>query len=153
YARGEKDADLVVHAVRALRAVGGPKITAGLKDLLRHDSWQVRAEAAESLAKVITEFRGHLANQDPQLQEQKAGIYVALIEPLDDRDGFVVSRAIPEMATADLATAVEPLVRAAGKHLDLAPEVVRTLARRGQMAPKAIPHLRAFCGHADPEVR
>ena len=146
YARSEKDADLVVHAVRALRAAGGPSVTAGLKDLLKHESWQVRAEAAEAMSKAIDRY-----NQ--QSQASNADICVALVKLLDDPDGFVVSRAIPALAAADLALAVEPLVRAAGKHPDLAPEIVRTLSNHGTMAATSIPHLRTFCRHADAEVR
>jgi HEAT repeat protein len=146
YAHGEKDNDLVVHAVRALKAAGGPVAKEGLKGLLKHESWQVRAEAAEGLAKSIDRY-------NRQNQAEIVDICVALVQLLEDPDGFVVSRAIPALGAADLATAVEPLVRAAGKHPELAAEIVRTLSHSSNMGPAALPHLRTFCGHAEAQVR
>ena len=49
YAAGEQDADLLVHAVRLLRATGGKATADSLMKLLEHASWRVRAEAAEAL--------------------------------------------------------------------------------------------------------
>jgi HEAT repeat protein len=149
YARGEKDAALVVHAVRALRAAGGPQTIDVLKDLLKHESWQVRAEAADALANAIDIYH----QQAQETQERNADICVALTRLLDDPDGFVVSRAIPALSRLGLVSSVEPLLQAARKHPELAPEIVRKLSSPGQMSIKALPHLREFCKHPDPEVR
>jgi HEAT repeat protein len=147
YVAGEKDPDLLVHAVRVLRGTRTPASLACLKTLLEHESWRVRAEAAESLAKVLDRHT-HDASQ-----ETKADICVALIRVLEDRDGFVVSRAIAGLRSADLAVAVDPLAAVAPKHPDLAAEVVGALAHGSTMRQKAVTHLRKFCTHAQPEVR
>src|SRR5262249_36601518 len=52
YIAGEKDADVVVHAVRALRAAKGKASFEPLKGLLGHESWRVRAEVAEGLHEI-----------------------------------------------------------------------------------------------------
>jgi hypothetical protein len=49
--------------------------------------------------------------------------------------------------------AVEPLVRAAERHPDLMTEVVGVLASGDKMRRAALPHLRRFFGHDNPEVR
>src|SRR5262249_32034109 len=54
---------------------------------------------------------------------------------------------------ADLAIAVEPLAKVVQKHPELTVEVVQALAYGSTMRGKAVPHLRTFCAHADPEVR
>src|SRR5262249_54560275 len=54
---------------------------------------------------------------------------------------------------ADLSASVEPLVRAARAHPELTAEVVEALGYGPQVRGKAVGHLRAFFGHADPEVR
>jgi HEAT repeat protein len=104
FVRREKDPDLLVHAVRALRGnLTAPAIRC-LLDLLGHDTWQVRAEAAESLSK----FQAQQGNE--RSEGLKADIYVAMVKLLDDPDIFVISRAIPVVGGFDLAVAVEPLV-------------------------------------------
>jgi HEAT repeat protein len=147
YVAGEKDPDLLVHAIRALRESRADAARECLKTLLSHPSWRVRAEAAEALGKVL---------ESSSDEEVKADVCVALIKVLEDPDGFVVSRAIPGLKRADLATAVEPLVRAARTHPDLATEVIRALSSGAPVSPmrqKAVPHLRAFCAHPDPAAR
>ena len=52
-----------------------------------------------------------------------------------------------------MAVAVEPLVKAAAKHPDLAASVLKQLAEKDNMRQKAIPHLRKFCKHEKPQVR
>lgn len=141
YAKREQDPDLVVHAVRVLKAA---RSTSGLMDLLDHDSWQVRAEAAEAL--------GSLA-QGNYGGEEAADIYVALIGLLDDSDGFVVSRAVLGLEKVDLPSAVAPLAAAALKHPELASDVVKVLTHTPQMSIAAEPRLREFAVHEDPQVR
>jgi HEAT repeat protein len=146
YVATEKDPDLLVHAVRALRGTMNNTSRECLKNLLEHDSWRVRAEAAESLAKLLDR---HTAESE----EAKADVCAALIRLLADPDGFVVSRAITGLKSADLAVAVDPLAAAALKHPELAAEVVGALARGGNMRQKAVAHLRKFCKHDLAEVR
>ena len=157
YLKTEKDADLVVHAIRFLRAAGGTAATETLLPLLKHESWQVRAEAAEAFSNA--EHLG--AGPTSILQESGAEIgeklqaeaYAALLELLEDREDFVVSQALDGLTRVDMELAVEPLVRAASQHPDLAPKVVQLLAQGQKMRVRAVPHLRAFRKHADPSIR
>ncbi len=57
------------------------------------------------------------------------------------------------LAGADMVVAVEPLVRAAEKHPELAAGVLEALANGQTMHAKAVPHLRKFCKHEKPQVR
>ena len=72
---------------------------------------------------------------------------------LDDDDAFVVAKAVEGLSNADLAVAVEPLVKVAEKHPELATSVLAMLAEKGNMRQQAIPHLRKFCKHQPPRVR
>jgi HEAT repeat protein len=155
YLKTEKDPDLVVHAIRFLRAAGGRESLKSLVALLGHESWQVRAEAAEAIgtSSDLDSVRREYGPSGTQRDELKVDAYVALLKLLDDPDAFVVSRAVEGLSGADMAVAVEPLVSAAVKHPDLAAKIVEMLARGDQMRPKALPHLRKFCQHEDPLIR
>src|SRR5439155_23983990 len=54
YVAAEHDVDLVVHAIRALRAARGRTATTALLGLLQNENWRVRAEAADALAEMMT---------------------------------------------------------------------------------------------------
>lgn len=142
FAKEEKDADLVVHAVRLMRESKTKASGDALMGLLSHESWRVRAEAAEALGKVVDRTA---------TDERKADVYAAMIKLLDDPDGFVVSRAMGVLKDADVTSALEPLVAAADKRPDVAPEVARILAKSGGYA--AAKYLRKFSTHADATVR
>jgi HEAT repeat protein len=145
YVGQEKDTDLIVHAVRVLREAGGKSAIECLKGLLTHESWRVRAESADALANV--------ANNNRTGAELQADIYAALLDVLDDRDGFVVSRALPGFKSSQLATAVDPLLKVVERHPELAVEVIKTIYASDKMRLKAQPTLLGFCTHANPEVR
>lgn len=146
YVSQEPDEDLVVHAERVLREAKGPAAAECLMGLLDGPSWRVRAEAAEALGKCVG-YEGGLS------ETATADVYVALIRLLEDRDGFVVSRAVAALSGADLVAAAEPLVQAAARHPELASEALRTVARSAQMRARALPKLRELCAHEDPLVR
>ncbi|HEU5432765.1 MAG TPA: HEAT repeat domain-containing protein [Thermomicrobiales bacterium] len=148
YVAAEQDADLVVHAVRLLRAAGGKNAIDALMKLLSHASWRVRAEAAEALGECTS------SSHDRQISESlKADVYIALIDALDDEDGFVVSRAMLGLKHADVPAMIEPLAAAAEKR----PELARTAAEAmlgGQNARgKALTRLERWSEHADADLR
>jgi HEAT repeat protein len=152
YLKTEADADLVVHGIRFLRAAGGKDAVRFLKPLLEHESWQVRAEAAEAIGQAIDS--GYpFGSRFGEPSSDTADAYVALIGLLDDEDAFVVSRAVGAMEGADMAVAVEPLAKAAQQHPELAPKVVEILARGQHMRTAAVPHFRKLAGHDDPKIR
>jgi len=161
----ETDADLIVHAVRFLRAAGGPQAVRAMLALLKHESWQVRAEAAAGLSNSETSFGSArsgfslgLVSVDVEVDDGgaaslQADVYTALIKLLDDPDAFVVAKAIEGVAGADMLVAVEPLLGALEKHPDLAVSIVQTLAGGSKMRTKALPHLRKFTTHKDAPIR
>ena len=155
YLKTEKDADLLVHAIRFLKAAGGTPATRALIPMLRHESWQVRAEACEALGKMqsnhsYTYVNGVRVDSEEALQVE---VYAAMLDLLADADAFVVSRAVEGLSGADMLVAVDPLVRAAAKHPYLAPTIVPMLAQGQKMRVAALPHLRKFRKDADPQVR
>ena len=145
YVEKEPDWDLVVHAVRVLREIPGNTTKTALMSLLEHESWRVRAEAAEALGKKIPRYGGS--------KTEFVDIYMAMVELLKDQDGFVVSRAVETLAQADLVAAVDPLVAAAEAHPEMAVEVVKALGYGQKQRQKADVHLRRFADHADPRLR
>jgi len=147
YVKSEKDPDLIVHAIRYFREAKGADAIKALMPLLKHERWQVRAEAAESVGQAIGSLRSGGSN------ELRADAYIALIELLDDADPFVVSRAVGGLEDVDMAVAVEPLVKAATKHPDLATKIVDVLVNNDEMHAKALPHLRKFSMTGSPPIR
>ncbi|HEY2839146.1 MAG TPA: HEAT repeat domain-containing protein, partial [Pirellulales bacterium] len=144
YTEREQDPDLLIHAIRFLKAAKGEAAFARLVKLLEHESWQVRAEAAEAIAETAGSYRN---------DDSRANAYVALIGLLDDEDPFVISRALGGMQRADLEAAVEPLTKVIEKHPDLAPRAIEALVSGSTMRQKAIPHLRKYLTNANPAVR
>ncbi len=147
YVAQEKDADLVVHAVRFLRKTKGKAAMECLHKLLAHESWRVRAESAEALGECLDR------NRNTPVTELAADTYAALIEALKDADSFVISRAIHALEQADLVAAVDPLAQAAQAHPELAAAAVHALTSGSNMRNRAVPHLRRFCAHERAEVR
>lgn len=147
YAAGEQDADLVVHAVRLLRATGGKPAAESLMKLLEHASWRVRAEAAEALGECVTSY------QSPLSDGVKADVYVSLIDLLDDDDGFVVSRAMLGLQRADVPTMIDPLASAAEKRPELAAAAVEAMMNGQHARNKALSRLGAWTTRPEPELR
>lgn len=135
YAAREKDADLLVHTVRVLRATGGKAALDALMAMVGHDTWQVRAEVAEAIGEVLSQS-GDLP------QTSRADAYVALIGMLKDGDGFVVSRAVTGLQNADVSLVIKPLVQAAQEHPELAGPLIELLANRGGDHDQVVKHLR-----------
>lgn len=156
YLKTETDPDLIVHAVRFLRTVGGSTAMRSMMGLLEHESWQVRAEAAAGLGKGDSSFSVHSGDfygRDDVPDELQVDAYIALLDLLEDPDAFVVSRAVTGLAGANLAVAVEPLALAAGRHPDLAAEIIKILARGREMRETAVPHLRRFAQDENAIIR
>lgn len=135
YVAVEKDADLLVHAVRALHAAGGKDALDALGRMTGHDAWQVRAEVAEAIGGVLSES-GDLP------QQSRADAYVALIGLLKDPDGFVASKAMTGLSYADVNLVMKPLVQAALDHPEMAGPLVEMLADRGGDPGEIGKHLR-----------
>ena len=147
YVAAEQDADLVVHAVRLLRAAGGKHAIDALMKLLEHASWRVRAEAAEALGECAS------SNQQQVAESLKADVYIALIDALDDEDGFVVSRAMLGLKHADVPAMIEPLAAAAEKRPELAKTAVEAMLGGQNARGKALARLARWSKHAEADLR
>ncbi len=156
YLKTETDPDLVVHGIRFLQESKQPEALRCLISLLSHESWQVRSEAASGIGKLmennIYSRAPELSNDDPKAKLQ-ADAYMALIDLLDDSDGFVVAKAVEGLANANMAVAVDPLVKSAQKHPQLAPDIFSMLINNPNMRQPAVPHIRKFCNHAEADIR
>ncbi|MGQ0635968.1 MAG: HEAT repeat domain-containing protein [Planctomycetaceae bacterium] len=146
FTANEADSDLVVHAIRVLREAKGESAAQALMKLLTHESWQVRAEAADALGQFVDRYA-------TKVEPLHADIYSAMVDLLADSDGFVLSRAVTVLQRADLIAAVEPLAQAAESHPELARDVIRALAQGNKQRRAAVVHLRRFTGHNDARLR
>ena len=153
YLARETDPDLVVHAVRVVRELTSSKALRVLIEQLGHSNWSVRAEAVEAIGKKLENtYMGGVVPDDAKVEA-----FAALTERLDDPDGFVVGRALTALKTGNLLVALEPLLRVADKHPELAAKVIETLFSGTSEAPaikaKALPRLRKFAAHPRVDVR
>ena len=154
YVAKESDPDLLVHAVRFLREAKSAAAARALIDLVRHESWRVRAEAAEALGTYLS-GRVRLAS------ETSAPALEALTGLLQDPDGFVASRAVAALQNQSGASMTDAMIKAAELHPELAVEVVKALANNldrgggnsGSGGGRAVEQLRTFCKHASETVR
>lgn len=129
----EEDSDLVVHAIRFLKAVNNPAAKKTLGKLLEHASWQVRAEAAESL-------------------KGDAESLPALTALLDDSEPFVIAKAL-EAIGGNGTVPTLALMKAAEKHPNLAPTVIDMLVHNESYRDAAPKNLKKLCTHEQPAVR
>lgn len=153
YSLREKNADLVVHAVRyfqELDKLDSEEVLDALVALGKHESWQVRAESAKTLGKVVKAKSRSYGRDDSELSPK---VLASLVGLLTDDDDFVVSRAVEALAEADDATIVEPLVNAARQNSTLRPNILNMIARGSSMGPQAIESIRGFSDDEDPAVR
>jgi len=141
YVASEKDADLVVHAVRVLRAAKQEAGIDCLLSLLNHESWRVRAESIEALQECFERSRS------------ETRISKAVAERLDDPDGYVVSRAIAVLGSSNIANLVQPLTRAVERHPEMAAEIIQSLCTDEKAAAVISPTLRKFAGHENALIR
>jgi thioredoxin-like negative regulator of GroEL len=147
YLAVEKDADLLVHAVRVLKELKA-ETDPLLIGLMKHEAWQVRAEAAEALGATMKEMRYGSGNE-----QRKATGYAAFVERLEDADGFVASRAVEGLRGADLPAALRPLLKLAETRPELAPAVIDVVVSSDGLRKAATESLRKFAAHAEPSVR
>ena len=144
YIEQETDADLVVHAVRALRAVGNESALDCLLTLFDHAGWHVRAEAVDAVGEILQTRRRASQGDLPR----QAQIYAAILSRLEDDDGFVISRAVGALKPANLASSVEPMAQAALRKPELATEIAQCSLPNSQNR-EASRHLREFAKHED----
>ncbi|HEY8749268.1 MAG TPA: HEAT repeat domain-containing protein [Tepidisphaeraceae bacterium] len=146
YIASETDPDLVVHAVRVLRASKNGNAINCLIRLLGHESWRVRAEAIDALATIYQEREG----APPVPQDQ---IAAAVTKLLDDSDGFVTGRAMAAMKALASGQSAQLLVDAAKRRPELTLEVVKMLADTRHQDPAFVNVLRQFSKNDNPAVR
>jgi HEAT repeat protein/thiol-disulfide isomerase/thioredoxin len=146
YAQKETDADLVVHAVRVLRGSANTSAVPALTKLLEHSNWRVRAESVEALQEIA-------GNRSQASAASQADHYAAMIRLLDDPDAFVVSRAAMSLQNADTPLRIQPLLKAAEKHPQLAREIVKSISGRDARSQTTITQLRKMLAHPSPLVR
>lgn len=146
YVQTEKDADLVVHAIRVLRSAKGKNSAQSLVNLLDHGNWQVRAEAAEGLGEILSDGDGLSADLRKEARSR-------LLKLLEDTDGFVVSVAVKALRGSGATGAVDALAKAADQHPELAADILEMLGETSELRVKALPHLRRFCAHENASVR
>ena len=153
YAAREQDEDLVVHAVRALRAVRSrPAAFRAIIAMVDHASWRVRAEAVDSLGDTSVSERRLDNLPDDQRDAMIAGLRKALADP----DAFVASRAIEVVAgeyNMDMAACLPQLLGTMERHPDLILPAISAIGRNDALRKAAAAPMRRLCGHTNPEVR
>ncbi|MGE0608410.1 MAG: HEAT repeat domain-containing protein [Pirellulales bacterium] len=151
YIQRETDPDLVVHTIRALREQKKGPVAESLAGLLKHEAYQVRAEAAEALRRQFKDRYG----SDKVPEEAKASACLALVELLDDADAFVVSRAIAALsdAQADLPESAPKLLAALERHPSLARQALALLYQGTRTREAGEELVRPLLGHEQPAIR
>lgn len=145
YVESERDADLIVHAIRFLRAVNEPRSATALLPLFHHPSWRVRAEAAAGVTKIAEDHDVYAKLPLWEIAQE----YIAL---LNDEDSFVVARAAEGLRVIRYDTAIEPLIAAASEHPEVASEIVEILANDPVYA-KSYNFVANSIHHESPVVR
>jgi thioredoxin 1 len=122
YLETETDADLIVHALRYLKSGSGigaaDSAVASMLSFVEHESWQVRAEVAESLGTI---------DADDLSDEMLIQRVEAMTKLLGDDDGFVVSKAATGLPRKKNAKLMQQLVDIAKKNPEIASQIAESL--------------------------
>ena len=118
YLKTETDAGLVVQAIRFMREVGGSTAVEAIVPFSDHESWQVRAELAESLGKI---------DEDNLTSKVKASRVAAIISLMGDEDSFVVVKASEAMPSAKDRATIKRLAGIAAEKPDIAEKIIESL--------------------------
>jgi HEAT repeat protein len=145
YIPGEKDNDLVVHAVRVLKASATANATKCLVGLLSHASWRVRAEAIDALA--------DMAQQNNATPSEEAAD--AVLKRLDDPDSFVVGRALAAIKPMGRNMSEKSLSDLATRRPELASDILKSImaemGRGGNTQNVGV--IRGMCASKSPALR
>ena len=118
YLKSETDSGLVVQAIRFMREVGSNTAVKAIVPFVGHESWQVRAELAESLGKV----------DDDDLSSEVNSVRVAaIIELMSDEDSFVVVKASEAMPSTKDRDLIAKLADIASKKPEIAEKFIESL--------------------------
>ena len=102
-----------------MREVGGSTAVEAIVPFADHESWQVRAELAESLGKI----------DDDDLSSKANSVRVsAIIELMSDKDSFVVVKASEAMPSTKDRDLIAKLADIAGQKPDIAEKIIESLA-------------------------
>ena len=158
YIAAEQDQDLIVHAIRLLREMKRKDAVECLSSLFNHATWQVRAEAVEAVGALVSDQEDRFESSAPRdanriTTEVIAEAYVEILDKLSDSDGFVVSRAVLALRSADLPIAAQPLAKSAEQHPELAKSVADTLTNKSKIRAESTPLLTAWLTHNDAALR
>ena len=118
YLKTETDAGLVVQAIRFMREVGGSTAVEAIVPFTDHESWQVRAELAESLGKI---------DEDDLTSKIKATRVAAIIGLMGDEDSFVVVKASEAMPSAKDRKMIKQLAGIAAEKPAIAEKIIESL--------------------------
>ena len=118
YLKTETDSGLVVQAIRFMREVGGITAVEAIVPFADHESWQVRAELAESLGKI---------DEDDLTSKVKATRVEAIISLMDDGDSFVVVKASEAMPSAKDRETIKRLAGIAAEKPAIAEKIIESL--------------------------
>jgi HEAT repeat protein len=146
YTAVETDPDLVVHAIKVLQDIPGDSAGDGLKNLLSHPQWRVRAEACAAIHQ-------KLQGGESMSPQEAASLIPPLSKCLDDADNFVVSQAAAALILFHLSPADQAVLRAIDRHPELAVDLLTALGRDRNTALMLLPALVKLTSHANPQIR
>ena len=160
YLKHEKDPDLIGHGIRVLQAAKGAEAVKCLMRLLKHESWQVRAEAAAAIGKVVGGgrfvTRRRRTRRGPASPTRRRSWRPTFTWPswncwtTPSRSSWPRGSRGSRARTWPWPSSRWPRRRT--RHPDLAPTILPMLARGSAMRPKAMPHLRKFTKHQEPRI-
>jgi HEAT repeat protein len=146
YAASENDADLVVHTIHVLQDIPGETSANGLKDLLSHPQWRVRAEACEAIHQ-------KLQSHEQMSPAQAAVLISGLSKCLNDTDQFVVSQAAAALIAFHLSPADKAVMQAIDRNPELAVALLAGIARDRDSAVMLLPAIRKLTSNPEPQIR
>ena len=151
YLETEKDDALIVQALKYLKSVSesvssADRVLAPVLRFTEHESWQVRAEVAETLGKI---------DADELSEEMIIQRGDAVTKLLEDEDGFVVSRALTSLPNKKTKSQIANLAEVAMRKPAIASEISESLTAYQYSSNRVdvSPHFKKFMKQDAVELR
>ena len=146
YSQKETDPDLVVHAIRFLREIKKHEAVVAMSALFNHQSWRVRAEAADGIYRLVKKSGMDESRKDAELGQ-------AFLKLLNDEDEFVVGVAIRTLRYVKATDAPDRLIEVAETRSSLAATAIQALGEAFMGRRGVNDKVLEFASDRDPAVR
>ncbi|MEL6110561.1 MAG: HEAT repeat domain-containing protein, partial [Planctomycetota bacterium] len=136
YLNTEQDTDLLIYAIRFLRATEDEQAVSALLDQVDRPQWRVRAAAIEAIGEGV---RSIGASVDSRVRKAARD---AILTAVEDEDSFVAAKAASQIGTIVSPASVAAVIDVAKKRPELIPQLSTALNADAKTSAQLVKEMR-----------